>query len=252
VGPEWFPRLPPDLGDVARYFYVYVFLAALPHVRAYHRARGIPDEVSRRTLADLGRNMAVHRRRTGEAGLAEPYWLRLHFRGLLYQLGRLQFERARLGGRTGRGVAAAGMPLTTGDPALAVHVPAFYGPLAPDACDASFSRARDFFARHFPDERYAVATCHSWLLDAQLADYLPADSNILCFRRRFQVAYVPEPTPFPSILRFVFGFEDAPDGAAPPQEELVKLPQRTALERAVVDHLKAGRHWRGGAGWLPL
>jgi hypothetical protein len=252
VGPEWFPRLRGVRGGVGRYFYVYVFVAALPRVRAYHRAHGIPDEVSRLTLADLGRNMAVHRRRRGAGGLAEPYWLRLHFSGRIYQLGRLQFELARLGGRTGRGVAAAGMPFTTGDPALAVHVPAFYGPLSPEACDASFARAREFFARHFPDERYAVATCHSWLLDEQLAEYLPADANIVRFQRRFRPAYRPDPTPFPSILRFVFGLEHAPDAAAPTPEELDALPRRTALERAVADHLRAGRRWHDAAGWLLL
>lgn len=251
VGPEWFPRLPERLGELSRYFYVFVFVAALPRARAYHRARGVPDEVSRLTLADLGRNMAVHRRRRGVGGLAEPYWLRLHFRGLLYQLGRLQFERARLGGRTGRGIATAGMPYTTGDPALAVHVPACYGPLTPEVCNASFARARAFFARHFPDERYAVAICHSWLLDEQLAEYLP-EGNIVRFQRRFRHAYRPEPSPFPSILRFVFGLDDRPDGIAPTQEELGALPRRTALERAVVDHLKAGRCWRGGAGWVLL
>ncbi|MDQ4105409.1 MAG: acyltransferase, partial [Actinomycetota bacterium] len=33
---------------------------------------------------------------------------------------------------------------------------------------------------------------------------------------------------------------------------LAELTRRTTLERAVVDHRAAGRHWRGGSGWLPL
>lgn len=237
-----FPALPPSLGPLHRYFYVYVFVAALPHIRAYHRARGIPDDVSCLTLADLGRNMAVHRQRHGVGGLDVAYWLTLHFRGAIYALGRLQFERARLGNRTGRAITAAGLPYGPGDPALAVHVPEFYGPLSGHACDASFRRAREFFTRAFPEERYDIAVCHSWLLDDQLAAYLPEASNIIQFQRRFRDAYRPGDDDR-TILRFVFG-RDSP--------ELDELPRRTTLERAIVDHLKAGRHWRGGAGWLRL
>jgi hypothetical protein len=235
------PALPAGLGDLHRWFYVYMFVAVLPHVREYHRARGIPAEVSRLTLADLGRNVAVHRRRYGVGGLDPAGWLTRHFRGGIYQLGRLQFERATLGTRTGQAVRAAGQPYGPGDPALAVHIPRFYGPMTAVACDDSFALAREFFPRHFPAERYAVATCHSWLLDSQLAEYLPAESNIVRFQRRFQPVYRSEDDE--AIQTFVFG-------------QLVSTmddpPQRTTLERAIVGHLVAGRHWHVAAGWVPL
>src|SRR5262249_21201298 len=67
--PLTFPELLEGLGVRGRYFYVYVFLASLPHVREYHHARGIPEEISWLTLADLGRNMAVHRRLRGAGGV---------------------------------------------------------------------------------------------------------------------------------------------------------------------------------------
>jgi hypothetical protein len=237
-----FPALPDDLGALSRYFYIYVFVATLPHTRAYHRSRGIPPEVSRLTLADLGRNMAVHRRRHGIGGLDVGFWLMLHFRGSLYQLGRLQFDRARLGNRTGNAVHAAGLPYGPGDSSLAVHVPTFYGPLSPAGCDASFEQARRFFAKYFPEESYRIATCHSWLLDDQLAEYLPVESNIVRFQRRFETAYRPH-FDDEDILRFVFGRVPV---------DLAELPQRTVLERAVVGHLRAGRHWCTTAGWLRL
>jgi hypothetical protein len=239
--PVQLPPLPADLGDLHRWLYVYVFVAALPHVRDYHRARGIPGEVSRLTLADLGRNVAVHRQRYGVGGLNPAGWLTRHFRGGIYHLGRLQFERATLGTRTGQAVRAAGQPYGPGDPALGVHIPRFYGPMTATACDDSFAWAREFFPRHFPEERYAVATCHSWLLDGQLAEYLPAQANIVRFLRRFQPAYRTEDDE--AIQTFVFGQTvstmDSP-------------PQRTTLERAIVGHLAAGRHWHVAAGWLPL
>lgn len=237
-----FPDLPEGMGMLHRYFYVFVFLAALPHVRKFHRSQEIPDEISRLTLADLGRNMAVHRRRHGTGGLDVAFWLMLHFRAAIYQLGRLQFQRATLGNRTGNAITEAGLPYGPGDLALSVHIPDFYGPMTPAACDASFTHAKEFFARHFPEEDYHIAVCRSWLLDDQLAAYLPADGNIVQFQRRFRPAYRPHDDD-EDILRFVFGrITPGLDG----------LPQRTALERAVVGHLKAGNHWSGGAGWLEL
>jgi hypothetical protein len=241
-GPD-LPPLPAGLGPVSRYFYVYVFVAALPHIRSYHRQHGIPDDISRRTLADLGRNMAVHRRRRGTGGLLVPWWIKLHFRGEIYQLGRLQFQRATLGDRTGRAVAAAALPLGPGDPSLNLHIPDFSGPMSPTACDESIARALEFFPRHFPAESYTVATCDSWLLDPQLGEYLPESSNIIHFQRRFQPGYPVTENGDTRPISFVFGDPGLP---------LDTLPRRTALERAIVDHLRAGRHWHGGNGWFEL
>ncbi|MFI8928490.1 acyltransferase domain-containing protein [Streptomyces sp. NPDC053474] len=239
------PVLPEELGELGSCFYVFVFLAALPYVRAYHRRRGIPEGVARRTLADLGRHMAVHRRGHGGRGVPVPSWNALHFRGELYQLGRLQFQRARLGARMGEAVARAGLDLGPGDLCLSVHIPDFHGPLSPEACDRSVALAREFFPRHFPQERYEVAVCHSWLLDPQLKRYLPAEANIVRFQDRFRHAttYGDEEPDDTVPIGFVFGDRDLP---------VAGLPRRTRLERAVGDHLRAGGHWYGGHGWFRL
>ncbi|MFJ4683440.1 acyltransferase domain-containing protein [Streptomyces sp. NPDC088789] len=227
---------------LGRLFPVYVFLAALPFARAYHKERGIPEDVSRRTLADLGRNMAVHRRRYGSAGLHVPFWIRLHFRGELYQTGRLQFERALLGERRASVVAAAGIEAGPETPCLSVHIPDFSGPLSAAACDRSVALAREFFARYFPEEPYAAAVCHSWLLDGQLRQYLPAQANIVRFQERFQLVNTPDSDPSDHApVQFVFGNPDL---------EIAGLPRRTALERAVGDHLRDGGHWYTGHGWF--
>ncbi|MGW2614498.1 acyltransferase domain-containing protein [Streptomyces sp. NPDC001500] len=249
------PALPDPSTATARFFPLYVFVAALPHIRAHHRERGIPDEVGRHTLADVGRCVAWYRRWHGTGGLLIPEWLTLHFHGELYQLGRLQFQRSRIGARTGASIAAAGLPHGPGDPGLAVHIPDFMGPLTPQAVERSFALARAFFARHYPEETYAVATCSSWLLDPQLKSHLPADSNIVRFQERFHPSRLPTNPADPAApetpavpddmepVRFVFGTTDVP---------LDRLPRRTVLERAVLDHLREGGHWYVGRGWLQL
>lgn len=244
IGKGWEPpTFPASTGALGRCFPVYVFIAALPYVRAYHRERGVPENVSRRTLADLGRHVAVHHRRVGSPGLLFPWWIALHFHGELFQLGRLQFQRARLGRHTGGAVAAAGLGLGPGDPCLSLHITDFRGPLSPTACDRSLALAREFFARHYPDERYDVAVCHSWLLDPQLKRYLSADSNIIRFQDRFEAAYE-ERTPDDGVpVGFVFGDPELP---------VDELPRRNSVERAVGDHLRAGGHWYGGQGWFAL
>jgi hypothetical protein len=130
-------------------------------------------------------SLAAIRRTYGEQGVTGPV---ADTEGELYQLGRLQFQRSRLSNRTGDFLRAAGLPYGPGELALDMHVPDFLGPITPTACDRSIVRAREFFARHFLAEPYRVTTCHSWLLDPQLAEYLPSDSNIVRFQNRFRLA----------------------------------------------------------------
>ena len=196
------------------WLHAWTLLAALPDTRAYHAARGVADDVSWATLADLGRCTAIDRRLHGTGGLRDSPWLTRHFRGLLYALGRLQFEEDK-------GV-------------LLVHIPES-GPLDPAACDDSFAHARHFFSRR-------EARCTSWLLDPVLAEYLDADSNIVRFQRRFELVEDGWECDA-DVVRFVFRRLDAP---------VDELPQRTTLERAVVAHIRSGGHWRCPTGGLSL
>ncbi|TDD59638.1 acyltransferase [Kribbella antibiotica] len=195
---------------------LYAYLTVLPEVLAWHAARRVPRAISHATMHQLGS-------RVRDGGVVRPYWFSRHFRGSLYRLGRLQFDR------TAR----------HGEPLLDVHIPGD-GHLTPEACDDSLAAARPFFAEHFPAEEYKRAYCTSWLLDPQLADYLPEDSNILRFQRRFTTESVITQAD-DDIRAFVF---DLPSGA--------ELPRRTRLEAAIADHLAEGKHWHHVTGWLPL
>lgn len=234
---------PPDLPDVhpvTRWATLLALAAVVPRTRGWWRARGVPDDVVRATLADVGRHVTHARRRTGHGGLVNASWLALHARGQIVQLGRLQLERCRLSAEDAASITAQGTPVAAGDHALGVHVPDYCGPFTPQACADSLRRGVEFFARWFPDEPVAVATCHSWLLDPQLGPHLRPGSNTAAFRDLFH--HVERTvTDDQSVVEFVYGRRE-PDLAA--------LPQRTSLERAVAGHLLAGGHWRGGLGWL--
>lgn len=204
---------------------MYAYLALVDVVRGYHRDHGVPDDVSWLTLADLGRNLAIDRRMNREGWPVMQSWLTLHARGGVYELGRLQHHR---------GVGAIGL-----------HIPDA-GPLTPEAIEASLDKARAFFPRHFPDEHYPAFSCASWLLDPQLSEYLPEDSNIVRFQRRFELEPYDEtegPDADVEVLRFVFRTLTTP---------LDQLPRDTVLQRAIIDHLKAGRHWQWRRGHFPI
>lgn len=230
------PPLPAERGLAWKHLYIYAYLALLESVFAYHHERGIPETVSWTTLGDLGRKLSIDRRIHGDGWPTTLQWLALHVRGGIYELGRLQFQRGR-SGLEGVGDHS----LRPGDFALALHIPET-GPLTPERCDQSLQLAREFFPRHFPDEPYRVVTCDSWLLDPQLAEYLPPGSNIVGFQRRFQLLPGGQEGNT-AVLRFVFHTLTTP---------LDELPQRTTLERAAVAHMRAGRSWRTRTGWVAL
>lgn len=221
---DW-PVLPTSLGPAARWVYVPGFALAADRVRAAHRDRGIPAEVSDASLADLGRQMAIHRRVFGTSGLETHGWLTQIWGGGIVDVGRLQ----------GEWLAAE---------TVGLHIPET-GPLRPAEVDASLARIRADWGTWF-GERPRRAVCSSWLLDPQLAEWLPASSNIVGFQRRFTLrpgGSVDDQGP----LYFVFRRRGlpVPDG-------LAELPRDTVLQRAVADHLAAGRHWLMRTGELPL
>lgn len=236
------PDAPAELGPAGRWFYVHLYLLALPRALASHQALGIPSDVTAATFGDLGEKIRIYRLAHGVGGFDRQQWLVVHFRATLYRLGRLQFDRATLD-VDAYGAEADGAGPRQGTPVLEVHIPGD-GPLTDEACAESLQQARPFFTKYFPGEQYEHGTCRSWLLDQQLAEHLPAAANILRFQRRFQ-PFGPTPDCDDDVLEFVF---HRPPGTA----DLDRLPQDTTLQRAVVAQLRSGGHWRQGCGWLAL
>ena len=206
-------------------FQLLALLGTVPAARAWFAAEGIDGAIAEASLADLTPKLRDY----GIAATGVDWLAKVVTCGV-FVLGRLQFEPAE--------------PSPEG-PVWNTHIPEA-GPLDPAACDESFDRAVAFF-RERGDATTNAFACHSWLLDDQLAEYLPAGSNILKFARRFTLTDT-ETTDAPkdgvtegddAVAKFVF---------RRPLAELSAITPATTLERAVLAHLAAGRHWRERAG----
>ena len=229
---------------------ILAFLVSTSTVRAWHRLRGLDEEQSWQVLADLGRQMRVHRSGTGRLGLHQLNWVAGNWAGRLVHLGRLQFDLSR------RRIARLeqGADRTSEDEprrwVIGTHIPAT-GPLDPDAVDASFAAATAYFTAHYADlgadrTRGEPAfghefTCDSWLLSDALAEITGEDSNLARFAARWEPIGT-NPQGADGALFFVFGLRPPADPAT--------LPRRTRLERAVAERLADGRGWTSGTGRL--
>jgi hypothetical protein len=213
-----------------------MFLETLPDIRRYHQQLGVSDEVSWATLADLGRQLSVSRRTNGEFGLETHWWATIHWSGMIYALGRLQFLLHQV-------PDSKPVPGTEpGEWVIGVHIPET-GPLTPEAVDDSFAQAREFFPRVFPEYPVKTATLGSWLIDPYLLDNLPQESNMVRFGRRFTP--YSEPTDSQDSAIF-FTFRTHGLG------HLDELPQDTTLQRLVVRRIKEGGTWQTAFGYLKL
>ncbi|HEY4569176.1 MAG TPA: acyltransferase domain-containing protein [Kribbella sp.] len=215
---------------------VQAFLDTVPDIRRYHAERGIPDDISWASLADLGQQLKVNRRTHGDYGLETHWWMTIHWTGQIYALGRLQYLLHQV---------PADKPVPGTEPGewvIGVHIPES-GPLTPELVDESLAQAREFFPRYFPEYPVKTATLWSWLLDPYLLDNLPQDSNMVRFGRRF----TPYGTPTDSQDSAIF-FTFRTHGT----DHLDELPQDTRLQRLVVGRIKDGGTWQSAYGYLRL
>lgn len=232
--PDPFAALDGALGTLA-------LVAASAVVQQWHAERGVDEEVSTATLADLGRQVALHRQARGHFGLDSPHRLLPAWQGSAYRLGRLQLGlvRMRAGGRR-----AAALPAELRDQRwlLVIQIPQT-GPLRDRAVEESLLAAKPFFDKHFPGTDPRYATCTSWLLDPHLARVVPAESHVARFQRRF-TRFGPSSDADSDAVYFTFGRYGVHD--------LDSLPRDTPFRRAVLDRISCGEHWQLVQGFVEL
>lgn len=243
-------RLWPDLddeGSEGRLFYLYLFVLAAPLARRYLSERGASERLIADTFADLARHVDIYRRKYGSLGVDAGWWQLLVLRGVLVQVGSLQFHRQHLGvgalapdpWYSADEVAKRGVGFAEGDEALGLHVPRGVD-LSPDALDETVATARQVLGSFWPCATRRLAICQSWLLDDRLGTLVGEASNIVQFQHRFTLVpgWVQSEE---NLLDFVF---------LQPGRRLEDLVATTSLQRAIVDFLRRGNYWRDRVGWF--
>ncbi|WP_156821072.1 acyltransferase domain-containing protein [Microlunatus phosphovorus] len=239
------PLIPGQAGPVGMFVYVWALLAVVPNLLDVHQRRGIPEAVTRDTVAALGLVMTAHAESCGIRGVGLfPLWgPPQRMCGVDLTIGRHDFTRAEIG--FGDGVAGY---------ALQVHIPPS-GRLDEAESITSISQVLEFFAKHYPDHPVSALVCKSWILDPQLGGYLSPESNLLRFQRRFRLLpHVPLDDVSEGdreMMRLGLQLQVPADGPLT-EDDLRRVPADTTLHRAFVSHLRSGGHWhkRTGIVWL--
>ena len=211
-----------------------IFLYHAEELAERYRAAGIGEDILLATLDDLRIYTEEWSDVKGVLTFGTASWFKRHFGMTLFRLGRLQF------GMTPSPIDAPAVRLMKGDATVDVHIPRG-GRLTPEECQNAFLAARAFFAKHFPEYKYAYFTCNSWLLDPTLVEFMSRDSNIITFGNMFHRVHT-------GIGNYML------DYLYPIGTKLETLPDVTPKNRlaaAIKDALLAGRKFFPSFGVIP-
>jgi len=194
--------------------------------------KGISKEITVATLKDINAWLENYETQFQKLGLGEFCWLKYHYTGDLFKIGRLQYRLEK---------PLEGVP--AGDVAIETHIPQGE-PLTKDACLQSFAMAKEFFEKIFPQAKPQYFMCDSWLLNPNLAEILKEESNIVQFMRLWT------PIPFVSdnssqAVERVFGFGFK-------KENIENAPESSSLQRALKKYLIDGGSMDLTAGYRKI
>ena len=188
-------RYPKDSSDGKKNLVYFLFFCE--ELSKKYEAMGIPESILLDTLSDLVVWTKTWTCVKGTLHLGELNWLSRTLGMRLFKLGRLQFCI----GEAEADISELGVKL--GDPIIEIHIQA-EGRLGKEDCEKSIEEAKKFFSRFFPDYQYKAFTCHSWLIDSDLKEFLPEGSNILKFGDMF---YRVRNDDSNALLRYIFRWD---------------------------------------------
>lgn len=125
------------------------------------------------TMKCFPRFLKENLERLGVEIFDKGWWSWRQVGGKLFRLGALEFEYRE-------------------DGDIGIHIPSDAA-FTPEAVDESLALARAFTKQYFPAFENADYACDSWLLSPALEQLLPPTSNIIRFRKRFEIVkFVPD------------------------------------------------------------
>ncbi len=131
-----------------------------------------------------------------------------------------------------------------GDNVMKVHIP-YGGRLEKSEVENSYIRAREIFAKCYPEIKFKnfVITC--WMLSPELRDILPGESNIISFQNKYNI-YPVKSTALDALM-YVYNFR----GASPDELDFASLPETNSLRKGVKQKFLDGRFIHEFGGFFP-
>ncbi|RSX53574.1 hypothetical protein D2E25_0897 [Bifidobacterium goeldii] len=198
--------------------------AALRAWDAIYVPHNIGRDIFTATMANIALFIGERIAAFDDVNFDRAWWCWQYTSGKQYRIGALNFEMAEYASEP------AGLPFTPGERLLHVHIPSDAS-LDSVHTHAAYRAAREFFAQYFPQWANAPMVTETWLLSPALKTMLSERSRILAFARDYEVLHTSPNADDGNF--FVFGRSDLP---------LDQLPQRTGLQRAAAERLRAGGH----------
>ncbi len=121
-----------------------------------------------------------------------------------------------------------------------LHIPASGISLTKEERYRSYALAKEFYKEIFGDKPVPIVS-RSWLLYPGNEEFISPNSNIIDFKRDFDIIETEEYSDFNSISPWIFGKEKV---------DLDTIPQNTTLQKDVKRHLENGGKLGKGYGVL--
>lgn len=175
---------------------LFTLLYELIPLKEYFDSKNIPNQIFYDSIQDLNFRATRYYDLHDEYGLSErdALWIRFMYKGEMFDLGSLSFQKFNFSYAEIERADYDYMPLSEemkqrfpeGQPVINVHI-ATDADLRPEKIDESLNLAHDFFTTYFPEHKYTVFTCRTWMLYPPTQEILPPESNITAFANRFEI-----------------------------------------------------------------
>ena len=215
---------------------LFTLMYELIPLKKYFDSRNIPDSIFYDSLDDISYRINRFFSIEGEYGVNErdALWLRFIYKGEIFDLGSLRFQKFNF---TNEEIERQGydyMPFSDemkrrfpeGEPVINVHIQT-NADLRPEKIDESFELAHDFFTTYFPEHKYKIFTCRTWMLYPPTREILPPDSNITSFANRFEIIATNQNTK--QALDRIYETSNL--------EDIVRMEKTTSLAEVAYKHL---------------
>ncbi len=170
---------------------------------------GISDEIFIATLSCFTRFTEEYRMSHGKYGFDRGWWAYRQLSCVLFKIGELEYE------------------YRDDEKTIHLHIPSG-AHIDIENCKNSVEMFKSFTKKYFPNKNYPII-CNSWLLSPALDNLLSSDSNILSFKRCFDIIEWNKTQN--DFLKWIYGNQNI---------NYIDLPEKTRLQINVKKHLIRG------------